>query len=133
MFTIGDGPCTFVVSSLYIQFRLRCKPLHTMQHKTIGPQTLVHVVLETGRKHQIRAQLAHTGFSVVGDARYGAPSRLKSREIALHAQSLEFEHPTTKEVVRIKAPVPESWKQLFSAQLVEVADSFSAPKKLKQS
>ena len=102
-----------------------------MQHETIGPQTLVHVTLETGRKHQIRAQLAHTGFTIVGDVRYGAPARLKSKEIALHAHSLEFEHPTTKELMRLKAPVPESWQRLFNEKLVEVANEFTAPNKLK--
>lgn len=63
-------------------------------------QTLLAVELETGRKHQIRAQLAHIGHPVVGDVKYGAPQRFHSRDIALHAAVLAFPHPTTLEPVR---------------------------------
>ena len=60
------------------------------------PQSLVAVQLETGRKHQIRAQLSHVGHPIVGDAKYGAPQRMKSRDIALHASVLSFAHPITQ-------------------------------------
>lgn len=63
-------------------------------------QTLLAVELETGRKHQIRAQLAHIGHPIVGDVKYGAPQRFPSRDIALHAAVLSFPHPTTLEQVR---------------------------------
>jgi 23S rRNA pseudouridine1911/1915/1917 synthase len=62
-------------------------------------QTLIKVELETGRKHQIRAQMAHIGHPIVGDVKYGAPQAFKQRDLALHAYSLRFPHPTTKKEV----------------------------------
>jgi 23S rRNA-/tRNA-specific pseudouridylate synthase len=62
-------------------------------------QTLVRIDLETGRKHQIRAQMAHIGHPIVGDVKYGAPQQFKQRDLALHAYSLSFPHPITKKKV----------------------------------
>lgn len=58
-------------------------------------QSLLAVELETGRKHQIRAQFSHIQHPVVGDVKYGAPQRFKTRDIALHSAVLSFPHPTT--------------------------------------
>ena len=57
--------------------------------------TRVRIILHTGRTHQIRAQFASRGHSVVGDRRYG--SKTKREGIALYSHKLEFEHPSTKE------------------------------------
>ena len=57
----------------------------------------------TGRSHQIRVQLASLGNPIAGDSKYGASSRQGGR-ILLHAASLEFEHPTKKEPVRVTSP-----------------------------
>lgn len=56
---------------------------------------LLSVQLETGRGHQIRAQLSFCGCPIVGDAKYG--STQKARNIALWAYRLHFIHPVTKE------------------------------------
>lgn len=64
--------------------------------------TLVEVKLETGRYHQIRAQLAAIGHPVVGDARYGAKP-LKEGVIHLHSAGLSFLHPTTGERVTFQS------------------------------
>lgn len=62
---------------------------------TDGRRALVEVDLHTGRKHQIRAQLAALSMPVVGDLRYGAPSAFADgRGIALHAARLVVPHPT---------------------------------------
>jgi 23S rRNA pseudouridine1911/1915/1917 synthase len=67
-------------------------------------QTLLAIELETGRKHQIRAQLENIGHSVVGDVKYGAGQRFQTRDIALHAALISFPHPTlNKQVSRMKA------------------------------
>ncbi|RHW36592.1 RluA family pseudouridine synthase [Lysinibacillus yapensis] len=53
---------------------------------------LVHLVLETGRTHQIRVHMAHIGHPIVGDTMYDA-RKTSSGDYELHAISLEFEHP----------------------------------------
>jgi 23S rRNA pseudouridine1911/1915/1917 synthase len=75
--------------------------------------TLVEVRLETGRKHQIRVQLSHRGWPIVGDARYGA-KRPFPRGIALHARSLETVHPVQRLPLIIKAPLPDDWNCVLS-------------------
>ncbi len=72
-------------------------------------RSLVAVELETGRKHQIRVQLAHAGCPVAGDVRYGAPGPLPGGAIALFARELEFEHPTRPERLAFTAPLPAGW------------------------
>ncbi|MEG1935472.1 MAG: RNA pseudouridine synthase, partial [Rikenellaceae bacterium] len=55
----------------------------------------------------IRSQLQKIGCSIKGDLKYGAPRSNIDGSISLHSRSLEFEHPVTKEVVKIIAPVPK--------------------------
>lgn len=78
-----------------------------------GELSLVEVTPLTGRHHQIRLQLAHDGHPIVGDLKYGAPSPLEDRSIALHAAALELDHPTREERIRIAAPPPAifPWSQ----------------------
>jgi 23S rRNA pseudouridine1911/1915/1917 synthase len=79
--------------------------------KTIGDLSLLEVELRTGRKHQIRVQLAHRGWPIVGDRQYG--SRLGfSAGIALHARRLLIVHPVKGDVLEFVAPVPDSWATL---------------------
>jgi 23S rRNA pseudouridine1911/1915/1917 synthase len=67
--------------------------------------TLVELTLETGRRHQIRVQLAEAGCPIVGDKKYGAETNPIKR-IALHATSLRFLHPITREEMRFDSPLP---------------------------
>ncbi|MCA9517353.1 MAG: RNA pseudouridine synthase [Myxococcales bacterium] len=66
---------------------------------------VLEVDLDTGRKHQIRAQLAAAGFPLLGDPRYGARSPLIARP-ALHAWRVAFPHPVGAAPVSVEAPVP---------------------------
>ncbi|MDA0309407.1 MAG: RluA family pseudouridine synthase [Bacteroidetes bacterium] len=68
--------------------------------------SLLEVQLKTGRHHQIRAQLSAIGCPVVGDVKYGARRGLKDRSIALHAYSLEINHPVAKTQLLIQANYP---------------------------
>lgn len=69
--------------------------------------SLVELNLETGRKHQIRAQLAAAGHPVAGDSRYGARFKHVNR-LCLHASTLEFEHPRTHTILRFESPLPRT-------------------------
>jgi 23S rRNA pseudouridine1911/1915/1917 synthase len=69
---------------------------------TQGQTATLKVTLHTGRKHQIRAQLAKEGFPIVGDVKYGAPKPLNNGAIALCATLLSFTHPVSKEEVVIE-------------------------------
>ena len=84
-------------------------------------RTLVEVDLETGRKHQIRVQLAALGAPVLGDFRYGdsAEPFADGRGIALHAYRLTVEHPTRREPMGFTAPPPPSWSGLFDREVAE--------------
>ena len=67
--------------------------------------TLVELTLETGRRHQIRVQLTEAGCPIVGDKKYGAQTNPIKR-IALHATSLRFIHPVTREEMSFHSPLP---------------------------
>jgi 23S rRNA pseudouridine1911/1915/1917 synthase len=76
--------------------------------KTLDNYLLLEIDLETGRHHQIRAQLSKTGIPIKGDLKYGSPRSNPDGGINLHARKLEFIHPVTKENMEIIAPVPQN-------------------------
>ena len=71
--------------------------------------TLLSVVIETGRRHQIRVALAGNGNPVVGDKMHGASTNLHGR-ICLHAVALEFLHPATDDPVRFESEFSPAWR-----------------------
>ena len=79
----------------------------------------LEIKLETGRMHQIRLQTSHRGFPILGDAQYGSKitfggqyddTRLQG--IALHARSVAFMHPMTREPLVLEAALPNAWHEL---------------------
>ena len=85
-----------------------------LRYRVLGSRdglSLVQVELLTGRKHQIRVQLAKIGSPVIGDRKYGS-RREFSPGIALHSRRLVVEHPVKHEPVEIVAPLPGSWRRL---------------------
>ena len=72
--------------------------------KTFNNLSLVHIVLETGRTHQIRVHFSHIGHPVLGDTLYGNPSKLTNRQ-ALHSYRITFTHPILKKVMTLEAPI----------------------------
>lgn len=81
--------------------------------KTLDNYLLLEIDLETGRHHQIRAQLSKIGVPIKGDLKYGAARSNPDGGINLHARKLQFIHPVTKENIEITAPVPQNdavWK-----------------------
>jgi 23S rRNA-/tRNA-specific pseudouridylate synthase len=73
---------------------------------------LVEARPETGRKHQIRIQLAARGSPILGDARYGGDTRAAAR-VMLHAYRLSFRQPATGETVRVESPYPPDFASLL--------------------
>lgn len=82
-----------------------------LDYKVIGrtrSYTLLEVHLHTGRHHQIRCQLAHLGSPIKGDLKYGAPRSNPDGSICLHARSITFTHPVSKQLIQVEAPLPET-------------------------
>ena len=73
--------------------------------KENGQYSLLSVLIYTGRKNQIRVHMHDIGNPIVGDDKYGCTKNPLKR-LGLHASRLEFLHPITKELISIKAPVP---------------------------
>ncbi|MGX9985299.1 RluA family pseudouridine synthase [Soonwooa purpurea] len=78
--------------------------------KVLDNYQLLEIDLETGRHHQIRAQLSKIGIPIKGDLKYGAPRSNPDGGISLHARKLNFIHPVTKEEIEIVAPLPKNDK-----------------------
>jgi 23S rRNA pseudouridine1911/1915/1917 synthase len=68
---------------------------------------LLEVQLETGRHHQIRAQLSGIGSVIKGDRKYGARRSNPNGGISLHARRISFIHPVKKEQIEVVAPYPK--------------------------
>lgn len=81
--------------------------LHYQIIKKLDNYSLLEVDLETGRHHQIRAQLSAIGFPIKGDLKYGFNRSNKDGSIHLHAKKIEFIHPVTKEKISVLAPTPK--------------------------
>lgn len=93
-----------------------------LYYKLIGSSDryyFLEVQLYTGRHHQIRCQLAKIGCSIRGDLKYGAPRSNPDGGINLHARSISFIHPVSKQEITITAPVPKGdslWKLFDDSQ-----------------
>ncbi len=101
---------------------------HYRLRERFRAHTALECRLETGRTHQIRVHMAHLKHPILGDPLYGGSLRLPKassdvliatlrgfKRQALHAQVLEFAHPTTGAPVRCEAPLPEDMQQLLQA------------------
>jgi 23S rRNA pseudouridine1911/1915/1917 synthase len=73
---------------------------------------LLEINLETGRHHQIRAQLSAIGCPIKGDLKYGSPRSNPDGGISLHSRQVKFVHPVKNEEITLVAPLPDDslWK-----------------------
>ena len=82
--------------------------------------SLLRAELKTGRTHQIRVHLAHLGFPVAGDAKYGdfdlnkALARTSLKRMFLHASRIEFRHPATQTMLTLEAPLPGDLREFLA-------------------
>lgn len=81
--------------------------LHYKVLKQLDNYFLLEVALETGRHHQIRAQLATIGCAIKGDLKYGFDRSNSDASIHLHARELSFTHPVSNEEIHVVAPLPK--------------------------
>lgn len=80
-----------------------------LEYRTIARSDryfLLEIDLQTGRHHQIRAQLNKIGLHIKGDLKYGYPRSNPDGGIHLHARQIEFIHPVRREPIIITAPPP---------------------------
>ena len=73
--------------------------------------TMLSINIKTGRKNQIRVQLANIGNPIVGDKKYGKKDSIKN--MALTANTIEFLHPKTRKNINIDIDIPKSMINLF--------------------
>lgn len=88
--------------------------LHYQTVKHRENRSLLEILLETGRYHQIRAQLSFSGYPVVGDSKYKSRETYLPNSIALHHSKLRFPHPIHEKLVEVEAPLPESMHKLIA-------------------
>jgi 23S rRNA pseudouridine955/2504/2580 synthase len=95
---------------------------HTVfeRERACGDYSLLQAQLKTGRTHQIRVQLAHLGFPIVGDDKYGdfelnkRLARQGMKRMFLHAWKLAFVHPLTGKRLKLEAPLPPELENFIS-------------------
>ncbi|UNK41838.1 23S rRNA pseudouridine(1911/1915/1917) synthase RluD [Luteimonas sp. S4-F44] len=108
---------------------------HYRLRERFRAHTALECRLETGRTHQIRVHMAHLRHPILGDPLYGGALKLPKgaseetaamlrgfRRQALHAETLEFRHPTTGEAVRCNAPLPADMQALLKALRADAAE-----------
>ncbi|CAD2077014.1 RluA family pseudouridine synthase [Phocicoccus pinnipedialis] len=76
--------------------------------------TLVECILETGRTHQIRVHMNYIGYPIVGDPKYGQKTTFKTNGQLLHAGTVGFIHPTTKEHLVFKSDLPVEFTEVLN-------------------
>ena len=103
------------------------KTIKTFSIKDVPKISLIECKLETGRTHQIRVHLKYLGSPILGDKQYGVKNkkfkkvnRLFLKELenikgqALHAQTLEFIHPTKKKWMKFDSNLPKDFKKMLN-------------------
>ena len=87
---------------------------HIKVLKRYKKYTLLEINIETGRTHQIRVHLSQIGYPIVGDEVYSnGKNEFEVTGQCLHAKSLEFEHPITKQKMKLEAPLPEYFEEII--------------------
>jgi 23S rRNA pseudouridine1911/1915/1917 synthase len=103
---IKNGRAEFKTISARTHYKVICRG---------AKHTLFELSLDTGRKNQIRAHLSDQGYPLAGDENYRARTNPFGR-LALHARTLEFNHPFTREHLKFEVPEPEQWLKLVESE-----------------
>ena len=114
LYKVHGHPQTMVVEATHASGQEAILHYQTRGFHSAG--AWLEIELETGRTHQIRVQASSRGHAILGDSFYG--SRIlfgeqtedeRLRQIALHARSISFVHPTTHEPLTLEAPLSLAW------------------------
>ncbi|MGB2831672.1 MAG: RluA family pseudouridine synthase [Methylotenera sp.] len=95
------------------------KLLKNYSHPSLGKFSLLEAQLVTGRTHQLRVQLAHLGFQIVGDDKYGDFAANKTlqkhglKRMFLHSSVTKIRHPLTQDKLELLAPLPAELNQFL--------------------
>ena len=81
-----------------------------------GDKSLLELTLETGRKNQVRVQLAALGHPIIGDRKYGATTD-PARRLALHSCELKFRHPVSGVSMEFHSGLPGQLKLLIEPRV----------------
>lgn len=110
-----------------------CSHFQPMKNFNTVDASLVEVLIETGRMHQIRVHAQYAGHPLAGDSKYGDKEfdrqlyALGLKRLFLHAKQLTFTNPTTDEIQTIKAPLSVELQDFL--QQLSIAASFAADSK----
>jgi 23S rRNA pseudouridine1911/1915/1917 synthase len=87
---------------------------HFTLERVLADTSLLRLLLDTGRTHQIRVHLRAIGHPVCGDPEYGTAGLLGLRRQFLHAARVAFDHPLTGERVEVLSPLPEDLQEALA-------------------
>ncbi|MDD2398696.1 MAG: RluA family pseudouridine synthase [Bacilli bacterium] len=113
--TLKDYLFTNSTSLMYVGKRSPGSVLAITNYQVIKDNekfALLDVNIETGKKNQIRVQLKHFGYPLIGDEKYESGENPLNR-LGLHAYQLSLVHPITGKIVKINAPLPAEFNKIF--------------------
>lgn len=110
---LGENPKSLKIHVVAKESEGRLASLRYRVLERFPHATLLEVALETGRRNQIRVQLAAERHPIVGDFSYGRPSPLIGR-VALHAHRLAFDTPRGRKRLQFESPLPSDFKRLLA-------------------
>ena len=107
-----DESSPFRVHSAPPSERTRHAVTHYRVVKRLATCALIELRPETGRRNQLRVHLADAKCPIIGDQKYEARTN-PVRRLGLHATSLQFEHPSSGDVLRFESPLPRDLARLL--------------------
>lgn len=114
--SIGEMPSAGIIDAAIDDKKSRTEyeVLESVTSVRFGKLNLVKLSPQTGRRHQLRKHLASIGNPILGDKEYGMEGLiLKGKGMYLHAYSLSFEHPATKELTLLRVDLPTKFLKVF--------------------